>query len=119
MQRPEPIPTSTQRTKTETDGKSHQIFRSFFELDKLAHERRNYVSPVPYLYMFSQNYNSIEKIVSSLGKRMQLTGEEIESDFKALECGGGIERGHTGSDGSQRQTQKRDRSSKRGLYGAG
>lgn len=68
--------------------KNHHLFRSFFELDKLAHERKNYVSPVPYLYMFSQNYLTIDKFVTTLGKRVQLTGEEIEADFRLFDRSG-------------------------------
>lgn len=93
--------------RLEPDNKAHLFFQSFFELDKLAHERKNYVSPVPYPYMFSQNYPSIDKIVSCLGKRMQLTGEEIESDFRIFEQAGVNEVGAHIAPLYQRSSRKR------------
>lgn len=103
------------KLKAEAEAKNHQLFRSFFELDKLAHERKNYVSPVPYLYMFSQNYLTIDKFVTSLGKRVQLTGEEIETDFRLFDRSGSMGASQVHGPAMQRLSRKRTAAGHRDL----
>lgn len=50
-----------------SDRSSRQApaFTSFFELDKMVHQKKKYVTPTQFFYIFSENYQNIDKIVGS------------------------------------------------------
>jgi len=59
-------------------------YQNFFELCKMAHQKKKYSAPHSYIYFYSENYQMVDRMVSVLGKRLQLTGDELDDDLQQL-----------------------------------